>query len=108
MSRIEVLEATHRPVAPLYPSVILFDHVVFILTGAVINVGAEFVGNGLGIAGMVPSALAPAHQIWWLLPIHEAPIFVVLTHSGARPDGTWFAAWRVARIHKIVTEEIQP
>jgi hypothetical protein len=38
--------------APLYPSVILFDHVVFILTGAVINVRAEFVGNGLGIAGM--------------------------------------------------------
>src|SRR4051794_39760809 len=52
MSRIEVLEPAHRPVAPLYPSVILFHHVVFILTGTMINVGAEFVGDGLGIAGV--------------------------------------------------------
>ncbi len=28
------------------------EMVVFILTGAVIDAGAEFVGNGLGIAGM--------------------------------------------------------
>src|SRR3954469_339057 len=52
MSRIEVLEAAHRSVAPLYPSVILFDHIVFVLAGGVINVRAEFVGNGLGIAGV--------------------------------------------------------
>jgi hypothetical protein len=32
--------------------VILLDHVVFILTGAVVDVRAEFVGEGPGIAGM--------------------------------------------------------
>ena len=52
MSRIEILEAAHRPVAPLHPSVILFDYVVFILTGAMVDVRAEFLGNGSGIAGM--------------------------------------------------------
>ncbi|KJB91274.1 hypothetical protein N826_31075 [Skermanella aerolata KACC 11604] len=52
MSRIEILEAAHRPVASLYAPVILFDHVVFILTGAVIDVRAEFVGDGPGIAGV--------------------------------------------------------
>ena len=52
MSRIEVLEAAHRPVASFYAPVILFDHVVFVLAGAVVNVRAEFVGDGLGIAGM--------------------------------------------------------
>src|SRR3954451_3011843 len=50
MSRIEVLEATHRPVAPFYSPVILFDHVVFILTGAVVDLIAEFLG--VGAAGM--------------------------------------------------------
>src|SRR4051794_6223612 len=50
MSRIEVLEATHRPVAPFYAPVILFDHVVFILTGAVVDLIAEFLG--VGVAGM--------------------------------------------------------
>jgi hypothetical protein len=29
---------------------ILFDHVVFILTGTVVDVGAEFVGDGPGMA----------------------------------------------------------
>src|SRR4051794_21157026 len=52
MSRIEVLEAAHRPVASFYAPMILFDHVVFVLAGAVVNVRAEFVGDGLGIAGM--------------------------------------------------------
>ena len=32
--------------------VILFDHVVFILTGAVVDLIAEFLGDGLGVAGM--------------------------------------------------------
>jgi hypothetical protein len=32
--------------------VILFQHVIFVLTGAVINVRAEFLGNGLGVAGV--------------------------------------------------------
>jgi len=50
MSRIEILEPAHRPVASFYPSVILFDHVVFILAGAVIDIRAEFVGDGLGVA----------------------------------------------------------
>ena len=31
---------------------ILFHYVVFVLTGAVVDVRAEFVGNGLGVAGM--------------------------------------------------------
>src|SRR4051812_40419801 len=52
MSRIERLEAAHRAVASFYAPVILFHHVVFVLTGAVINVRAEFVGDGLGIAGV--------------------------------------------------------
>src|SRR3954451_9316238 len=52
MSRIEILEAAHGPVAPFYAPVILFDHVIFVLTGAVVDVRAEFVGNGLGIAGV--------------------------------------------------------
>jgi hypothetical protein len=52
MDRRELLEAAHRPVASFYSPVILFQHVVFVLTGAVIDVGAEFVGNGLGIAGV--------------------------------------------------------
>src|SRR3954470_16411037 len=52
LSRIEVLEASHWPVASFYAPVILFDHVVFILTGTVVDVGAEFLGDGLGIAGM--------------------------------------------------------
>src|SRR3954468_6829404 len=52
LSRIEVLEAAHRPVASFYAPVILFDHVVFVLAGAVVNVRAELLGNGLGIAGM--------------------------------------------------------
>ena len=52
MSRIEIPEAAHRPVAPLYPSVTLFDYVVFILAGAVLDVRAEFVGNGPGVAGV--------------------------------------------------------
>jgi putative SOS response-associated peptidase YedK len=41
----------------------------------------------------VLSGLAPTHQIWWLLPIHEAAVFVVLTHFGARPDGTAYGTW---------------
>src|SRR4051812_1783616 len=52
MSRIEVLEAAHRPIASFYAPVILFHHVVFVLTGAVINVRAEFLGDGLRVAGM--------------------------------------------------------
>ena len=52
MSRIEILEAAHRAVASFYSSVILFQHVVFVLAGAVVDVGAEFVGNGLGVAGV--------------------------------------------------------
>src|SRR4051812_40921720 len=52
MSRIEVLEAAHRPIASFYSPVILFDHVVFVLAGAVVDVVAKFLGNGLGIAGM--------------------------------------------------------
>ena len=31
---------------------ILFQHVVFVLIGSVLDVRAEFVGDGLGIAGM--------------------------------------------------------
>src|SRR3954454_19010448 len=52
MSRIEILEAAHRPVASFYASVILFHHVVFVLTGAVVDARAKFVGDSLGIAGM--------------------------------------------------------
>src|SRR4051812_8376987 len=52
MSRIEVLEPAHRSIASFYAPVILLDHVVFILTGAVINVRAEFLGDGPGIAGV--------------------------------------------------------
>src|SRR3954467_3013082 len=52
MSRIEILEAAHRPVAPLYPSVILFNHVVFILAGAGIHVRAGLPGAGPGTAGV--------------------------------------------------------
>ena len=52
MSRIEILEAAHRAVASFYAPVILFHHVVFVLTGAVVDVRAKFVGNGLGIAGV--------------------------------------------------------
>jgi len=36
MSSIEFLEAAHRPVASLYCPVILFQHVVFVLTGAMV------------------------------------------------------------------------
>src|SRR3954449_7860204 len=50
MSRIEILEAAQ--VASFYAPVILFHHVVFVLTGAVVDVCAEFIGNGLGVAGM--------------------------------------------------------
>ena len=50
MSRIEILEPAQ--VASFYSPVILFDHVVFVLTGAVVDVRAELLGNGLGIAGM--------------------------------------------------------
>jgi hypothetical protein len=32
--------------------VILFQHVIFVLTGAVIDVRAEFLGDGLGVAGV--------------------------------------------------------
>jgi hypothetical protein len=35
MSRIEILEPAHRAVASFYAPVILFDYVVFVLTGAV-------------------------------------------------------------------------
>ena len=52
MSRIETLEPAHRPVASFYAPVILFNHVVFVLAGAVIDVRAEFLGDGPGIAGM--------------------------------------------------------
>src|SRR4051812_33540858 len=52
MSCIEILEAAHWPVASFYAPVILFDYVVFVLTGAVVDVRAEFLGDGLGIAGM--------------------------------------------------------
>jgi hypothetical protein len=52
MSRVEIPEAAHRPIASFYAPVILFDDVVFVLTGAVINVRAGFVGNGPGIAGV--------------------------------------------------------
>ena len=52
MSRIEVLEAAHRPVASFYAPVILFQHVVFVLAGAVVDVRAEFLGDGLRVAGM--------------------------------------------------------
>src|SRR5687768_13858116 len=52
MSRIEILEAAHRPIACFYAPVILFDHVIFILTGAMIDVRAEFVGDGPGVAGV--------------------------------------------------------
>ena len=48
MSRIEVLEAAHRPVAPFDAPVILFQHVVFVLAGAVVDVRAELVSDGLG------------------------------------------------------------
>jgi len=41
MSRIEVLEATHRPIASFYAPVILFHHVVFVLTGAVVSTANE-------------------------------------------------------------------
>jgi hypothetical protein len=50
MSRIEVLEAAHRAVAPFYAPVILFHHVVLVLTGA--DVRAKFLGDSLGIAGV--------------------------------------------------------
>jgi hypothetical protein len=52
MSRIEVLEAAHGPVAPFHSSVILFQHVVLILAGAVVDIRAEFLGDGFGIAGV--------------------------------------------------------
>jgi transposase len=52
MSRIEVLEAAHRPIASFYAPVILFQHVVFILAGAVVDIRAEFLGDGPGIAGV--------------------------------------------------------
>lgn len=52
MSRIEIPEAAHRPVAPLYSPVMLFDYVVFILTGTMVDVRAEFVGDDPGITGM--------------------------------------------------------
>lgn len=50
MSRIEILEAAHRAVASFYAPVILFDHVIFVLTGAVIDIRAELLGNGAGVA----------------------------------------------------------
>ena len=52
MSRIEILEAPHWPVASFYAPMILFDHVVFVLAGTMVDAGAEFVGDGLGVAGM--------------------------------------------------------
>src|SRR3954469_23997608 len=52
MSRIEVLEAAHGPVAPFYSSVIQFRHVILILAGAVVDIRAEFLGDGFGIAGV--------------------------------------------------------
>jgi hypothetical protein len=39
-------------VASFYAPVILFHHVVFVLTGAVVDVRVEFLGDGLGVAGM--------------------------------------------------------
>src|SRR5688572_4634556 len=52
MGRAKLLEAAHGAVAPLYSPMILFDYVVFVLTGAMLNVLAEFLGDGLGVAGM--------------------------------------------------------
>jgi hypothetical protein len=48
MSRIEILEAAHRAVASFCAPVILFDHVVFVLAGAVVDVRAEFLAMALG------------------------------------------------------------
>jgi hypothetical protein len=54
MIRIEVLENAHRAVTSFYAPVILFQHVVFVLAGAVIDVRAEFIGDGFGMAGVSP------------------------------------------------------
>src|SRR6476620_8461802 len=53
MSRIEVLEVAHRVVASFDAPVILFQHVIFVLTDTVVDVRAEFLGDGLGIAGVL-------------------------------------------------------
>ena len=49
MGRIEILEPAQ--VASFYAPVILFQHVVLVLAGAVVDVLAQFLGDGLGIAG---------------------------------------------------------
>jgi hypothetical protein len=53
MSRIKILEAAHRSIACFYAPVILLDHVVVVQAGAVIDVGAEFVGIVKLAAGWV-------------------------------------------------------
>ena len=48
----ELFEAAHGAVASLYAPMILFEHVVLVLAGPVVDVRAEFLGDGLGIVGM--------------------------------------------------------
>jgi hypothetical protein len=43
----------HRPVTSFDSPVILFHHGVFVLAGAMIDVPAEFLGDGLGIVAVV-------------------------------------------------------
>src|SRR3954464_12088304 len=48
----ELLEAAHRTVAPFDPSVILFQHIIFVLAGAMLHTIPEFLSNGCRIAGV--------------------------------------------------------
>jgi hypothetical protein len=52
MSGVKLLEAAHRTIASLDPSVILFQHVVFVLISPMFHSFPEFLGDGRGIAGV--------------------------------------------------------
>ena len=52
MGRAELVEPAHGAVAPLYSPMILFQHVVLVLAGAMRHVVAEFLRDGLGITGV--------------------------------------------------------
>src|SRR3712207_1940488 len=48
----ELLEAAHRPGAPFEASVILFQHIIFVLVSPMFHTFPEFFGNGCGVAGV--------------------------------------------------------
>jgi hypothetical protein len=89
MGRIEVLEAAHRPIAPFHPSVILFQHVVFILTGAVVDVRAEFVGEGPGIAGMAVGGDLLG-STWGFCQVSRQPTRCSGSSTSMRYQPLWF------------------